>query len=297
MPHTFSYDSIAAALPEGPPLVMLDRLELDVVSGTATGLKAVSMAEPFFQGHFPGTPIMPGVLQVAAMVQAASLLASEGGSPSLRLVRLERVKFRKPVLPGDVLRIEVQSVGVEGCARTFTGKALVGGDATCTAQFALGTEQDAVPGDLAPPGGEPLRHLDVGAIMAIIPHRYPFLLVDAADTYEGAIVGYKNVSGADYLLAGAKEANFFEYLQVEAAAQTACAAALSLPEAQGKLGFFMSIDNAEFHRRVVPGDRLSMQAVFNLRGRFGSGQAIGRVDGETAFEANMKFVLVDREQE
>jgi 3-hydroxymyristoyl/3-hydroxydecanoyl-(acyl carrier protein) dehydratase len=122
-------------------------------------------------------------------------------------------------------------------------------------------------------------------------------LVDAADTYDGWMMGYKNVSGGDALLAGAKCASFFEYLMVEAAAQTACAEALSLPESQGKLGYFMSIDKAEFFRQAKPGDRLEMQVAMNMRGRFGTAEATGRVAGETVFQAAMKFALVDREQE
>jgi 3-hydroxyacyl-[acyl-carrier-protein] dehydratase len=297
MAQTLAYESIAAALLEGPPLVMLDRIELDKEAGTAIGTKAVTMAESFFQGHFPGAPIMPGVLQVAAMVQAASLLASEGQAVNMRLVLLERVKFRKPVLPGDMLSVEVNATGNVGDALTFEGKTLVGGDTTCSARFALAAAPVSSPSLTAIALAEPVRHLDTVAIMKIIPHRYPFLLVDAADVYEGAIVGHKNVSGGESLLAGAKKPSFFEYLQVEAAAQTACADALSLPETQGKLGYFMSIDKAEFFRQVVPGERMDMQAEFTLRGRFGTGQAVVRVGDEVVFEATMKFALVDREQE
>lgn len=297
MPQTLTYAQIAAALLEGPPLVMLDRLEVDAAAGTAVGCKAVTMADSFFQGHFPGAPIMPGVLQVAAMVQAGSLLASEGGPVTLRLVLLERVKFRKPVLPGDMLRVEVKATGGEGGALTFEGKTLVGDDTTCSARFALAAAPVASPSATALVLAEPLRHLDTVAIMKIIPHRYPFLLVDSADAYEGALVGHKNVSGGESLLQGAKCASFFEYLQVEAAAQTACADALALPETQGKLGFFMSIDKAEFFRQVAAGERMDMQAEFSLRGRFGTGQAIARVGTEVVFEATMKFALVDREQQ
>lgn len=297
MTQTLTYEQIAAALLEGPSLVMLDRLELDTESGTATGSKAVSMAESFFQGHFPGAPIMPGVLQVGAMVQAASLLATQGQTVSLRLVVLERVKFRKPVMPGDMMGVEVKATGTDANgALTFEGKTTTGEDTTCSARFALAAAPVGTPVESTLPTGEPLRHLDTVAIMKIIPHRYPFLLVDAAEVYEGMILGHKNVSGGEALLAGAKCMSFFEYLQVEAAAQTACAEALSLPESQGKLGYFMSIDKAEFFRQARPGDRLEMQVEVNLRGRFGTGQATGRIAGETVFEATMKFALVDREQ-
>ena len=73
MKSLYFHQSLDDYLSEGPALTMLDRLELDISAGTASGVKAVSMGEPFYQGHFPGAPIMPGVLQVAAMVQAASI--------------------------------------------------------------------------------------------------------------------------------------------------------------------------------------------------------------------------------
>jgi 3-hydroxyacyl-[acyl-carrier-protein] dehydratase len=298
MPQTLSYEQIAAALLEGSPLVMLDRLELDAEAGIATGTKAVSMAEPFFQGHFPGAPIMPGVLQVGAMVQAASLLASEGEEVSVRLVAMERVKFRKPVMPGDVMTVEVTAVpAAEDGSLRFEGKTLCGGDTTCSARFGLAPAPVGTASDVAVPDEEAQETLDTMAIMKVIPHRFPFLLVDAADAYDGWMMGHKNVSGGDALLAGAKCSSLFEYLMVEAAAQTACVEALSLPESQGKLGYFMSIDKAEFFRQAKPGDRLEMQVAMNMRGRFGVAEATGRVAGETVFQAAMKFALVDREQE
>lgn len=298
MIHTLTHEQIAAALLEGPALVMLDRVELDTDAGTAVGTKAVSMAEPFFQGHFPGAPIMPGVLQVGAMVQAASLLATQGQAVNLRLVMLERVKFRKPVMPGDIMSVDVKATGTDANgALTFEAKTLTGEDTTCSARLALAAAPVGTPTASEAPAGEPVQHLDAVAIMKIIPHRYPFLLVDAAEVYEGMMLGHKNISGGEALLVGSKCMSFFEYLQVEAAAQTACADALSKPESQGKLGYFMSIDKAEFFRQALPGDRLEMQVEVNVRGRFGTGQATGRIAGETVFEATMKFALVDREQE
>jgi len=295
MAQTLSYEQIVCALLEGPPLVMLDALEIDPTAGTANGTKAVSIGEPFFQGHFPGTPIMPGVLQVAAMVQAASLLASEGGPVKVRLVSLERTKFRKPVSPGDVVQIEVKATGAEDSgALGFEGKTLLDGATACSARFSLADHAVCEPPACVMPEGDVREHVDTLGVMKIIPHRFPFLLLDGTNRYDGVAVGYKNISGGDALLVGAKHGSFFEYLQVEAAAQAACVEALSLPEAQGKLGFFMSIDKAEFFRQVGPGDRLEILVDFILRGRFGSGEATGQVAGKTVCHATMKFVLVPR---
>ena len=298
MLQTLDYPHILRALAEGSPLAMLDRLEMDRDAGVARGIKAVSMAEPFFQGHFPGSPIMPGVLQIGAMVQAASLLASGGTETNLHLVSLERAKFRKPVLPGALLRVEVKSTGTEESgALAFEGETVIDEGTACSVRFALAPQAAGVAPTCEMPAGEPFARLDVAGVSAVIPHRFPFLLLDGTNRYDDVAVGYKNVSGNDALLAGSRDGMFFEYLQVEAAAQAACVEALSLPESRDKLGYFMSIDKADFYRRVKPGERLDLLVDFELRGRFGSGEATGRVGDDTAFTAAMKFVLVPRQPE
>lgn len=104
---------IMAMLPHRYPFLLLDRL-LDVVPNeSAVGLKNVTISEPFFQGHFPGAPVMPGVLIIEAMAQtaAAMVVHSAGGELEGKLVyfmAVDQGKFRKPVTPGDTLYIHVQ---------------------------------------------------------------------------------------------------------------------------------------------------------------------------------------------
>ena len=104
---------VMAALPHRYPMLLVDRVEsLDPEKGIVA-IKAVSMNEEFFQGHFPGRPIMPGVLQVEALAQAAGVLAVEslglaGSGKLVYFMSIDGVKFRKPVEPGVLLRLEVE---------------------------------------------------------------------------------------------------------------------------------------------------------------------------------------------
>jgi len=127
-------------LPHRHPFLMIDRL-VDIVPGeSATGIKAVTIGEPYFVGHFPGRPIMPGVLIVEAMAQTAGALVvkSLGGPPRNKLVyfmSVESAKFRRPVFPGALLRVPVQKDRSRGNVWKFGGKALVDGELMAEATF------------------------------------------------------------------------------------------------------------------------------------------------------------------
>ncbi|MCW8834826.1 MAG: 3-hydroxyacyl-ACP dehydratase FabZ [Rhodospirillales bacterium] len=118
-------------IPHRYPFLLIDRLE-DVVAGeSAIGIKNVTFNEPFFQGHFPGHPVMPGVLIVEAMAQTAAVVVidSLGESTEGKLVyfmSIDSARFRKPVLPGDTLRIHVQKERSRGAVWKFRAEARVG---------------------------------------------------------------------------------------------------------------------------------------------------------------------------
>ena len=120
---------VMAALPHRYPMLLVDRVEsLDPDKGIVA-IKAVSMNEEFFQGHFPGRPIMPGVLQVEALAQAAGVLAVEslglaGSGKLVYFMSIDGVKFRKPVEPGVLLRLEVEFVQKRARLFKFSGPAL-----------------------------------------------------------------------------------------------------------------------------------------------------------------------------
>ena len=131
---------VMAALPHRYPLLLVDRVERLVRDRSITAIKAVSMNEQFFQGHFPGRPIMPGVLIVEAMAQAAGILAVEslGLADSGKLVyfmAIESAKFRTPVEPGCLLTLDVEFVQKRSSVCKFAGRATVDGKLAAEAQF------------------------------------------------------------------------------------------------------------------------------------------------------------------
>ena len=131
---------VMAALPHRYPMLLIDRVERLVPNESIVCIKAVTINEPFFQGHFPTRPIMPGVLLVEAMAQASGVLAVEslGLSGSGKLVyfmAIDGAKFRKPVEPGVLLRIEVDLVQNRGKVCKFAGRVLVDGALAAETSF------------------------------------------------------------------------------------------------------------------------------------------------------------------
>lgn len=131
---------VMAALPHRYPMLLVDRVETIVPDQSITAIKAVSMNEGFFQGHFPGRPIMPGVLIVEALAQAAGILAVEslGLADSGKLVyfmAIEGAKFRIPVEPGCLLQLDVEFVQKRASVCKFAGRASVNGKLAAEAQF------------------------------------------------------------------------------------------------------------------------------------------------------------------
>ena len=131
---------IASVLPHRYPILLVDRV-LELVPGErVVAIKNVTRNEPFFDGHFPGNPIMPGVLVIEAMAQTAGLLLLHEIEDRARRVLffsgIERARFRRPVVPGDQLRMEVESLRLRTVHSRFRGRATVDGElaveAVCT---------------------------------------------------------------------------------------------------------------------------------------------------------------------
>jgi 3-hydroxyacyl-[acyl-carrier-protein] dehydratase len=124
-------EAIQRLIPHRYPFLLIDRV-IDIEAETsAVGIKSVTVNEPFFQGHFPGRPIMPGVLIVEAMAQTAAVLAvvSIGAAAAGRLVyfmTIDQARFRRPVVPGDQLRIPIVRLQKKLGVWRFSGRALVG---------------------------------------------------------------------------------------------------------------------------------------------------------------------------
>lgn len=128
---------ILSSLPHRYPFLLVDRVTELEPQASAVGIKNVTINEPFFQGHFPGNPVMPGVLIVEAMAQVAGILAVKSGvqGKAVYFMSIEKVKFRKPVLPGDQLRFEVKVMHTRGSVWKFSGNAFVGDKLASEAEF------------------------------------------------------------------------------------------------------------------------------------------------------------------
>jgi len=137
-PTAIAAQEIEAILPHRFPFLLVDRVR-EISPDRILAVKNVSWNEPFFQGHFPGMPIMPGVLQVEAMAQAGGILAARSGDfdPKTHVVffmAIDQVKFRKPVTPGDQLLIEVVPLR-KGRIWKMKGECRVDGQVVSSAEF------------------------------------------------------------------------------------------------------------------------------------------------------------------
>ncbi|TVR98328.1 MAG: 3-hydroxyacyl-[acyl-carrier-protein] dehydratase FabZ [Rhodospirillales bacterium] len=139
--NTIDIERIKEMIPHRYPMLMIDRVIDVVVNARATGIKNVSVNEPYFQGHFPSQPVMPGVLIIEAMAQTAAVLvvATMGPENEGRLVyfmTVDAARFRKPVVPGDTMYIHVEKQRQRGSVWKFRAQAKVDGVLVAEATYA-----------------------------------------------------------------------------------------------------------------------------------------------------------------
>ena len=132
-------DEIMTYLPHRYPFLLIDRIVEFEENKRVVGIKNVTINEPFFQGHFPGHPIMPGVLLIEAMAQVGGVMALKSEAEPLKKViyfmSIDKAKFRKPVVPGDQVRFELELIKKRSAIRTFKGVALVDGAVVAEAEM------------------------------------------------------------------------------------------------------------------------------------------------------------------
>ena len=136
----FDIVEVLKRLPHRYPLLLVDRVKELVPDERIHAVKAVSFNEDFFQGHFPGAPIMPGVLQIEALAQAAGVLAVDslglaGSGKLVYFMGIDGAKFRAPVTPGCLLDLRVSFLQKRSRVYKFAGKASVNGKVTCECEF------------------------------------------------------------------------------------------------------------------------------------------------------------------
>lgn len=133
-------DEIMQYLPHRYPFLLLDRIVELVPKKRVVGIKNVTVNEPFFQGHFPDHPIMPGVLILEAMAQTAGVLSmqmvEDPASKVIYFMSIDKAKFRQPVLPGDQLRLELDVIKIRVPIMKFQGYAYVGEKKVAEGQLA-----------------------------------------------------------------------------------------------------------------------------------------------------------------
>lgn len=140
-PTDIDITEILARIPHRYPFLLVDRAEEYKPNQSIVGVKCVTFNEPFFQGHFPEYPVMPGVLIVEALAQTGAVLMSKSldvdvAGKTIFFMSLDNCRFRHPVRPGDVIRMLVEVVRARGDVFKFRGKAMVGEKVAAEAEFA-----------------------------------------------------------------------------------------------------------------------------------------------------------------
>ena len=135
-------NEILSILPHRYPFMLVDRItEMDVENQCIVGYKNLTFNEPFFQGHFPSEPIMPGVMQLEAMAQLSGILlnkVSQKEGEIAYFMSIDKAKFRRKVVPGDVLRMEIQVTRMRSRMASVQGKAYVGDELASQADLMFG---------------------------------------------------------------------------------------------------------------------------------------------------------------
>ncbi len=134
-------EEILARIPHRPPFLLIDRAEEYRPHQSIVGIKCVTINEPYFVGHFPGRPVMPGVLIIEALAQTGGVLMSKSldvdvENKGIMFISVDNCRFRHPVRPGDVLRMPVEVTRARGDVFKFRGQGMVGDKVAAECEFA-----------------------------------------------------------------------------------------------------------------------------------------------------------------
>ncbi len=316
MPDIFlDITQIKTLLGYAPVYMMVDKIHIQE-NESYTGTKYVSANEPYFIGHFPNNPVLPGVLQVEAMFQTAVVAIkhqNKGTNQFPLLAGTKRVKFRKPVVPGDQLDINISISDPSNEVIIVNCSIKMEGEITSEAQLEIKFINYSFPPEELPEVNKQLsliqaksnfNELNLIDIQKIIPHRYPFIFIDKVfienDQMDKikSVSGLKNVTANETLTLSCHKQNLFmtNTILIEIIAQAGCVGMLHSPENKDKIIYFMSIDNASFFTPVTPANRLVVHAELkSIKEKFG--KCVGKIfiSNTLVAEAQFKFAIMNPE--
>lgn len=306
MSQILSIREIQELLPHRYPFLMIDRVELGDSQDEVRAIKNVTTNEVHFTGHFPGNPIMPGVLQVESVLQAGIIAfkKSTGSTKSdvVIIKEVKRVRFKSPIIPGDQVLIEakIENVSDDSCEVKATCK--VNGVLKSQSHLIIGylDESTLVPESFTTEfskegfsAAEAETIFNVNDISKYIPHRFPFQFIDKVIYKDdNNIIGEKLVSANEpFAISYTPKSPFMPNIMIlETMAQLGCVKLLSQEEHHGKIGLFLSIEDAVIKKPAIPGDKLTFDVGF-LFFKGPMGKAEGKVFCGTEEIASMTIAF------
>jgi 3-hydroxyacyl-[acyl-carrier-protein] dehydratase len=307
MSQILGITEIQELIPQRYPFLMVDRVQLEEDTTELTAIKNVTTNEIQFMGHFPGNPIMPGVLQLEAVLQAGTIAFKRHRplqrSESIILKEVKKVRFKNPIIPGDqvIISTKIDNITDDSCEVKASCK--VNGklnsqshiviaylDETLLIPKSFTTEFKAE--ELTQDTGEVFG---VNEIASYIPHRFPFQFIDTVIySQDDRIIGEKLVSANEpFATSFTSKAPFMPNIMLlETIAQVGCVKLLSQDIHKGKIGLFLAIENCIIHRPAVPGDKLTFDVSF-LFFKASMGKAAGKIycGNEVVAEMQIAFAL------
>ena len=302
MGKLFSANELKNLIPYQSNMLMVDKVYVEN-ENRVIAQKCITANDPVFLGHFPAKPILPGVLQVEAIVQTAEVLLRPILDPAFQgdfyLKSIQKVKFRRPNEPGDRMIVELDVTAIHEDSADFTATLKNGGGVACSAQGTVAVRKKEA--DIAPicPLGEFDKgvrcEMDNPSIQQLIPHRYPFLLVDYVSKCDGNhVTAIKNLSGHEPIFRCYNDSYTVlgSIIQAEISAQAGAIYMLSREENRGKIALYMGIKKSEFFRPVYPGCQLRLEVDMpDTKSRAGKGYGAVYVNDELASETTMLFII------